>query len=219
MNFVFTGLQRWLTTNCYSTKCLLYFQIPNYIIQILKHTQHNVYFLDRDQVGSELENFASHTDETAWPFRADYFKTCFNFEDFVTLTEDMFLTVSCLVSCRERYWSPLPRNCHEFRYYRRELNGKFISNIHYQRQLYHSLHKWAFCGRNTWGHFFKRLLYENWLPNRASTKGWIGRSCTIGLSTILTLIKTGFKFLGTGMEAKFRPFVDALTLWHGCYVP
>ena len=32
-----------------------------------------------------------------------------------------------------------------------------------------------------------------------------------GLSTKCTLIKTGFKNLRTGMEAKFRPFVDALT--------
>jgi len=31
-----------------------------------------------------------------------------------------------------------------------------------------------------------------------------------GLGTIRTLIKTGFKILHTGVEAKFRPFVDAL---------
>ena len=31
-----------------------------------------------------------------------------------------------------------------------------------------------------------------------------------GLSTKCTLIKTGFKNLRTGTEAKFRPFVDAL---------
>ena len=45
----------------------------------------------------------------------------------------------------------------------------------------------------------------------------------IGLSTKCTLIKTGFKNLRAGMEAKFRPFVDALvarlqkimTLWPG----
>ena len=30
-----------------------------------------------------------------------------------------------------------------------------------------------------------------------------------GLSTKCTLIKTGFKNLRTGTEAKFRPFVDA----------
>ena len=33
--------------------------------------------------------------------------------------------------------------------------------------------------------------------------------CT-GLSTKCTLIKTGFKNLRTGTEAKFRPFVDSL---------
>ena len=32
-----------------------------------------------------------------------------------------------------------------------------------------------------------------------------------GLSTKCTLIKIGFKNLRTGTEAKFRPFVDALT--------
>ena len=31
-----------------------------------------------------------------------------------------------------------------------------------------------------------------------------------GLSTKCTLVKTGFKNLPTGTEAKFRPFVDAL---------
>ena len=31
-----------------------------------------------------------------------------------------------------------------------------------------------------------------------------------GLSTKCTLIKTGFKNLRAGTEAKFRPFVDAL---------
>ena len=33
-----------------------------------------------------------------------------------------------------------------------------------------------------------------------------------GLSTKCTLIKTGFKNLRAGTEAKFRPFVDALAL-------
>ena len=33
-----------------------------------------------------------------------------------------------------------------------------------------------------------------------------------GLSTKCTLIKTGFKSLRTGTEAKIRPFVDALVL-------
>ena len=33
-----------------------------------------------------------------------------------------------------------------------------------------------------------------------------------GLSTKCTLLKTGFKNLRTGTEAKFRPFVDALVL-------
>ena len=33
-----------------------------------------------------------------------------------------------------------------------------------------------------------------------------------GLSTKCTLIKTGFKTLRTGTEAKFRPFVDSLRL-------
>ena len=32
-----------------------------------------------------------------------------------------------------------------------------------------------------------------------------------GLSTKCTLIKTGFKNLRAGTEAKFRPFVDALS--------
>ena len=32
-----------------------------------------------------------------------------------------------------------------------------------------------------------------------------------GLSTKCTLIKTGFKNVRTGMKAKFRPFVDALS--------
>ena len=53
-----------------------------------------------------------------------------------------------------------------------------------------------------------------YLGPRASTKGQVGKSCTIvpaiAWSVFCTLVKTGSKILHTSKEAKFRPFVDAL---------